>query len=795
MKQSQTDSPTSGLISRSADRWLRRVVDWLMRYRLLLLAACLAAAGLAIGPAGRLSLDRSIEGLFKPGDVRLLSYRDGEDAFGGSETAIVGYSDPKLTTAEGLKRLEDLETRLSELPGVLRVLSLAQAKRPGALASRRSLREHVAAGTVTPEQLRKELVDCELYRGRLLSPDGQTTVLLATLAAVGSGPADRDETIRRIEELCESHRPTAVVSGGPIMVNGVYDHMQRDGRTLGIASSFVLAIVMGVLFRNLRWVLLPLCVVQLSLIWTKATLVISHVQLSMVSSPLVALVTVIGTATVVHVAIRFREERQSHSPEDSLRQTLLHIGPAIFWTCVTTALGFCSLLVSQVVPVGSFGGMMAIGSMFVFVATLGVIPGGVLLGRYHTDPAIAPGEKWMARVLDQVVSAVEHRPWQLTAAVGLLLAFALIGMFRLEVATELDENFRNSSPVVKSFRFLTERMKTTKTIDLLIDAPKMSQAEAGPFLRRVRKLQSELNKQPGVVGAVSIVDVLDFMMEGNENSTGVASRVAAISFRTMTESQRLATLRLLQPNVVRGFWNEERGVMRLMLQVGDVRGTRAKVALVESIEELSRKEFADARTSGISVLLIYLVKSLLADQLLSFGLAVAAILISLTIALRDWRLGLIALLPNAAPIIIVVGSMGWLGLRINVATAMLASVSMGLSADFSIHYLFRFRQELQAGKTFGESLRRAHQSVGMAMVLANIALIAGFSTLTISAFIPTIYFGLLVSVAMVGGLIGNLTALPLLLRVLHHRGEFESSDRLADSQIETIDHPSNLPDD
>ncbi len=768
----EADRPPSGSNVSGPSGLLESSVDRLIRYRLPLLIVCLALGAAAIGPASRLSLDRSIEGLFKPGDVRLICYRDGEDAFGGSETAIVGYSDPELTTAQGLERLEKLEAQIAELPGVIRVLSLAQAKRPGALASTRSLREHVAADTLTAEQLRVELANCELYRGRLLSPDGQTTVLLATLAPVGASEVPRDETIRQIEALCDSHQPTAVVSGGPIMVNGIYEHMQRDGRTLGVASCLVLAIVMGILFRNLRWVLLPLCVVQLSLLWTKAVLVVSDVQLSMVSSPLVALVTVIGTATVVHVAIRFREERGSHVPIEALRRTLQHIGPAIFWTCVTTAFGFSSLLVSQVVPVGSFGGMMATGAMFVFAATLGVIPGGVLLGRYLTDPAMAPGESWMARVLDQVVSAVEHRPWHLTVFVMLLMGFAVVGMSRLEVATEFDENFRDSSPVVKSFRFIAERMKTTKTIDLLIDAPKMTRAETGPFLRRVRELRRELAEQQGVVRAMSIVDVLDFMTEDSEHKTDVASRVATLSFRTMSERQRLTALRLIQPNVVKGFWNEDRGVMRLMLQVGDVRGTRAKVELVETIERLGREKFPNARASGISVLLIYLVKSLLADQWLSFCLAVAAILVSLTIALRDWRLALIALLPNAAPIIIVVGSMGWLGLKINVATAMLASVSMGLSADFSIHYLFRFRRELLGGLPFGEALRRAHQSVGMAMVLSNITLIAGFSTLTLSAFIPTIHFGLLVSVAMVGGLIGNLTALPLLLRVLHVRGNF-----------------------
>ena len=154
---------------------------------------------------------------------------------------------------------------------------------------------------------------------------------------------------------------------------------------------------------------------------------------------------------------------------------------------------------------------------------------------------------------------------------------------------------------------------------------------------------------------------------------------------------------------------------------------------------------------------------------MTYSLAVMAVLAMVTVAFRDWRLGLIVLIPNAAPILIVLGVMGWAGLKINTATAMLASVSMGLAVDISIHYLYRFRYELRQGKTIGDALRDAHRSVGLAMVLANIALVAGFLTLAISAFIPTVHFGILVSVAMLGGLFGNLISLPILLRLIHRQ--------------------------
>ena len=152
---------------------------------------------------------------------------------------------------------------------------------------------------------------------------------------------------------------------------------------------------------------------------------------------------------------------------------------------------------------------------------------------------------------------------------------------------------------------------------------------------------------------------------------------------------------------------------------------------------------------------------------MTFGLAVAAIVVMMTVAFRDWRLGLIALVPNAAPILIVVGVMGWVGLKVNMATAMLASVSMGLTVDFSIHYLYRYRRERTAGKSItGGACATPMAASAWPWCWPTSRLIAGFATLTLSAFVPTVHFGILVSVAMLGGLLGNLTTLPLLLRYL-----------------------------
>ena len=304
-------------------------------------------------------------------------------------------------------------------------------------------------------------------------------------------------------------------------------------------------------------------------------------------------------------------------------------------------------------------------------------------------------------------------------------------------------------------------------INVLVDAPPASEEQKfNAFLEEVRALQHDLEALPQVTGTVSIGTVLDFVMSTRPDRAAALESVAAKLLATLTPVQRLEGLQAIQPGLVGGFWNRDENVIRITVQAQPVRGSQAKHAFFESIDRLARKRFPTARTAGVDILLTYMVDSLLSDQWITFGISIVAIVVMMTVAFRDWRLGLMALVPNAAPILFVLGVMGWANLKVNMATAMLASVSLGLTVDFSIHYLYRFRLERRRGKSVEQALRDAHGSVGLAMVLANFALMSGFLTLTISAFVPTVHFGILVSVAMLGGLQGNLTALPLALRVL-----------------------------
>ena len=170
------------------------------------------------------------------------------------------------------------------------------------------------------------------------------------------------------------------------------------------------------------------------------------------------------------------------------------------------------------------------------------------------------------------------------------------------------------------------------------------------------------------------------------------------------------------------------------------------------------------------MLLTHLIDSMLRDQWAAFGVATAGIGLMMLVAFRSPILAAVTLVPNVLPILVVTGLMGWAGLKINMGAAMIAAVSMGLSIDSSIHYVAAFRRARGEGRSLDDALAVVQRSVGRAMVFSTIALIVGFSILTTSDFVPTVYFGVLVSLTMLGGLAGNLVILPVLLKLTAKAG-------------------------
>ena len=786
------------------------IASHLERWRWLLLAIGLVVGAVSLPLSLTLRLDWQLDRMFPPGDELVESYHRLEDRFGGNEVVIAVYRDPELWNASGagLERLAVVTDKLSKVDGVAAVLSLAELHRilEQMRAPLKLLRFGSAEDKKTVplldenDRLAQALLD--VFAGYTHQRDSDFVAVACLLApskqTAGENGTSVDEsseqsqtssasqlnhaTIDNLKAIIQSVEKPAelgLLAGEPVMVVEGFQLVQRDGLRLGITSTILLTLVLFVCFRSVRWTLIPLAIVHWSVIVTQAILVLLDLELTMVSSMLTAIVTVIGVATTMHLLLRYQDiRRRGSSRNEALRDALAALIVPIALACVTDAVGFISLMAANVGPVRDFGLMMAIGSMVVLLSILLLVPGLALIGKWDSDPHIPKSDLAVRMLLRKLLDVVlAHRRTGVIALVLVTIA-ALIGGARMQVETDFTKNFYASNPLVRGYQVVESELGGAGVWDIMLPAPKVV---TQGYLDEVLKLEQQLRARE-VVGdegeKFQLTKVLS--MADADQAAQVEPLIATLPVTARLEGMRRAMPEFSQALLTFEADKSELRWLRVMLRSREQTAAAVKSQLIEKVNvtvaeftqrpewrslfaSLHSAQALSGEVTGYHVMLSRLVSSVLEDQWKCFAFASLGIFVIMLLATRSLLFSLAALVPNALPIIVVLGAMGWMGMRVNMGAAMIAAVSMGLSIDSSIHYLLHYQRRLQAGDRPLKSLRSAQENVGFAVVLATVALIAGFLALAVSEFVPTVVFGTLTSLTMLGGLFGNLVVLPLLV--------------------------------
>ena len=302
------------------------------------------------------------------------------------------------------------------------------------------------------------------------------------------------------------------------------------------------------------------------------------------------------------------------------------------------------------------------------------------------------------------------------------------------------------------------------------------------FLQQLGRLEAELRTirtgveagegAPGLTKVLSIYDVIDASTLGN------LALVPLPAWRERALGEALAAAEKQMPEFYRSLVTRDprdpsRLLVRVMLRSRERQESAAKGRLIAEVQRATSAVFGETQVTGFFVLLTNLIQSTTRDQWLTFAISTGGILLMMLCAFRSPVLAAVAIVPNTLPVFMVSGLLGWLGLKINMGSAMIAAASMGLSVDSSAHYITAYRELRAHGASVHEALAAANQSVGRAMVFSTLALVVGFAALCFSEFVPTIYFGALMGLTMLGGMFGNLVVLPLLLAAVHRPANSE----------------------
>ena len=744
-------------------------MEGLIKFRNLLLLAAVGTVIVCIPIAKRLTFDQTIESFFPPDNPDIQLLLQARQDFGGDEFVIVAWEEPGLIRTNPENEIPELsEAAASRISGLSQKLS----ELPGVDKDRTRDLERFLRKSPYNKNTRQKML--KLFDGVLIGPDGQSTAIVLQLLSVKKSPVSRAETVAVIRDTTAATIPGAAVAGEAVQIQDMFNLVERDGNILYLASLVVLSIMLLVIFKNLRWVLASLGIVIASVTCTRAVLVIAGVQLSMVSSMLNSLVTVISIGTTTHIILYYRELRSELDQHAAALRTLRELWHPVMWTVIAIAVGFAALLVSDIVPVRSFAIMMTLGTLIVLLVTLAVLPAMFASGSHVPIPGKIRMEDALDRLLEKMAHVIDRHPIGTTIWCLVLVAVTAPGLFIMQIETDFSRNFRESSPIVKSLKFIETHLGPAGSWNVSFDVPDPITTELLDSTRELTDRLHELSAAGIELDVLSLNDGID------------------IPPRLGNAAKRLNTFMNKQPEMVEEFYNPDRQRMRIVLRSAEQQPTDVKLAQIQQVREIVAGHFdkqhaldvarvaaavvaggaggtantpmpppQSATASGLFVLMAHIIDSLLADQIRSFIGASMGTVVCMWIAFRSLRIGLIALVPNVFPIALVTGSLGLLNVPVNIGTAMIASVAMGFTC--SVHYIAVFQKSLpEVGLT--RALQVAQSGVGKAVVLAHIALVAGFMVLTVSEFIPLVYFGALLSLSMIGGLISDLVLLPLLLR-------------------------------
>jgi len=805
---------------------------------LVFLGAVVAAM---VTQAGNFRLDASSDSLLLEGDEDLRYYRKVLEQYGTRDFLFVTYNPhaPMLDSAmlEGLDALREDLLAVPAVEDVVTILDVPLLNSPPIdFTELGSINRTLRDADVDQELAQRELTTSPFYSDMLMSKDGETTALavylktdtvgndllrertrlrdardgetldgagLQRLEEVTRQYADhmaavaeqRAVTIAEVRTVLDRHREGArIFLGGVAMIaTDMIDFIDSDLRTFGISVFVFLILMLTVIFRRLRWILLPLAGCAAAVVLMMGTLALARWPVTVISSNFVSLLLIICMSMTIHLVVRFREiqgKEPDGNPRDLVARTVHFMFTPILYTALTTMVAFVSLLISGIRPVIDFGYMMTAGIAMALGVIFLLFPAVVvLLPRTHGE------ERDFTRGVTLAFARLTERYRKPILGVAVVLAVvSAFGAARLDVENRFIDYFDTDTEIFQGMLEIDRHLGGTTPLDIILEADPEALVEDEEFeeefygdledegeesspgywfnplrLGELRRLHEWLDAQPEIGKVLS----LDTMMRMAE-SINDGEPLDDLKIGLLREGlSRLPDE--MQDVLLRPFLSEDGNRLRVQLRVIDSDTTLRRAELLERVDRFLGEEMAYGesryRQSGLLVLYNNVLQSLFASQIQTIGFVFLSILAMFLVLFRSLRLALIAILPNMLPALLVLGTMGWLGIPLDLMTITIAAISVGIAVDNTIHYIIRFRREFPEDRDYRATMWRCHGSIGRAMYYTSLTIVVGFSILMLSNFVPTFYFGLFTGLAMLTALVASLALLPALLLTLRPMGK------------------------
>ena len=816
----------------------KKIVIDFAKITLLFLAAIII---FSFYQAKNFNLDASSDALLLEGDRDLKYLREVNNTYGNKDFLILTYTPvSSFTDKETILNIQLLKSKIEKLTWVDSVITIIDV--PLLKSTDENLMERLKnyKTLAYPEIDRKrgfeEIVNSPIYKNYVISEDGKTSGIVIYLKKderlaeyikvkdkyyyqsidVGLKKEEKinykeflkeyeeyknlyntrnHQNISEIRDVINRYGENANIhlGGIPMIADDMMSFIKNDIVVFGFGVFTFIIITLWLIFRNIKWVIIPLLGCSTSVIIMIGLLGLIGWKVTVISSNFIALMLILNMAMNIHVTVRFlqlKKEFPNFSKEEAILKASKKMMLPVLYTVLTTICAFLSLIFSGIKPIIDFGWMMTLGLIVSLIVTFLLLPSLINIFSSTNEVNLKDTEKsYITSILGAFAKKSSITIFGLTS---IIIIASVIGIFKLEVENSFINYFDKETEIYKGMKKIDDNLGGTTPLNIILKFPstknnlKNSQND-DEFSEWEEDTEDNENKskywftRDKMDKILKVHDYLDSLPEiGKVLSFGSILRVAEDLNNKELQSLEIAVLyskipEEIKEEIITPYISVEKDEARIFVRVKDSLKNLRRDDLIKKINlELNTKlgfKKDEYKLAGVLILFNNLLQSLFKSQILTLGIVILGIFGMFFILFKNLTLSFIGIVPNFIAAFFILGIIGLMNIPLDMMTITIAAITIGIAVDNSIHYIYRFREEFEKIKNYNKTLDRCHGTVGVAILNTSITIVFGFSILILSNFIPTIYFGLFTGIAMMLAMLSVLTLLPKLLLIYKPFGE------------------------
>jgi len=598
---------------------------------------------------------------------------------------------------------------------------------------------------------------------------------------------DHDPISRELWELAQSYEDLQIVAQGIPVINKVtHDYMHNDLINFMPIVMFVVVVIFFFNFRSARGVALPFVTLLMGVLWILGLIGHLGYKITVMEVSLPVLMIAVGSSYSIHILNQYYFDFDlisSRGKREGLRLSMAHISITVLLAGLTTFVGFMTLATNQVSAIREWGIFSAIGVLFAVLIATSLIPAVFVLMPHRMPQIMMKKDKSVKKTfIDRIVAIMTHGATRhsrtVLVCIIIIMVVSIVGLFRLNVETSFLSYFKEDDYVRTSLNDIGKKFGGAWGINILIDAGEEDGIKSSDFLKTVDGLRKWLVADENAdlnigrtEGFPDFIKTMHMAMNNDdpayykipEKDMDIWDYLELYSGEDEDSDGRIDDFEAY----IDVFYKRTNLFARLWERQGHMIGTAEIEHILERISEHLDNTLPDAysyRITGEPSIIIRLAYYVVQGQLMSLLLCLIVVCIMVILLFKNIQAGFLALIPMSVGVIINFGIMGWFGINLDMATAIIASLTIGIGVDDTIHFLNTYRHNREMNLSVDETIRRTLAVSGKAIIYTSLALIFGFSVLVASNFVPIILFGILAAITMIATTIGALLVLPSVIK-------------------------------